>query len=95
MKANQRLKLRSLQVGMERQLVDSMKCTIVLTWCKRKWRASYNAGTHIIADESMIMWVGTGDVHITYIPRKPTPLGIMLKTTVDASTGILLGLELM
>jgi hypothetical protein len=42
----------------------------------------------------MIMWVGTGYVHLTYIPRKPTPLGIMLKTIVDATTGILLGAEI-
>lgn len=42
----------------------------------------------------MIMWVGMGNVHLTYIPRKPTPLGIMLKTVVDGSTGILLSCEL-
>lgn len=49
----------------------------------------------MVADESMIMWVGTGDVHLTYIPRKPTPLGIMMKTIVDGSSGILMGAELM
>lgn len=40
------------------------------------------------------MWVGTGDVHLTYIPRKPTPLGIMLKSLVDASSGVMLSCEL-
>ena len=42
----------------------------------------------------MIMWVGGGEVHLKYIPRKPTPLGIMLKTLVDGSTGILLACEI-
>ena len=45
-------------------------------------------------DESMVMWVGTGDMHLTYIPRKPTPLGIMMKTVVDSDSGILMGAEL-
>ena len=42
----------------------------------------------------MVFWVGTGSAHLTYIPRKPTPLGIMLKTIVDGETGILLHAEL-
>ena len=47
------------------------------------------------ADETMIFWQGTGSAHLTYIPRKPTPLGIMLKTLVDTSSGVLLNAELM
>lgn len=42
----------------------------------------------------MIFWVGTGDVHLTYIPRKPTPLGIMLKTGCCSSSGVMVRAEL-
>ena len=65
-----------------------------LALCVQTWQAAFNAGTVMVCDESMLMWVGTGDVHLTYIPRKPTPLGIMLKTCCDGNTGILLNAEL-
>lgn len=42
----------------------------------------------------MIKWAGVSAIIITYIPRKPTPLGFMLKTLVDAKTGIMLSMEL-
>ena len=42
----------------------------------------------------MIFWVSTGSAHLTYIPRKPTPLGIMLKTVCDVSSGTMIGAEL-
>jgi Transposase IS4 len=41
----------------------------------------------------MIFWVGLAP-HLTYLPRKPTPLGIMMKTLVCAVTGILLVAEI-
>jgi hypothetical protein len=41
----------------------------------------------------MIFWVGSAP-HLTYLPRKPTPLGLMLKTIVDGDTGIMLGAEI-
>lgn len=41
----------------------------------------------------MVFWVGQGSAHLTYIPRKPTPLGIMLKTICDTSSGIMVGAE--
>lgn len=41
----------------------------------------------------MLFWTGTGDCHLTYLPRKPTPLGLMAKTAVDGASGILLNLE--
>ena len=31
---------------------------------------------------------------ISYVPRKPHPLGFMIKTVVDAKTGILLNVDL-
>jgi hypothetical protein len=53
----------------------------------RKWydlvaeylRASYRAGTILTKDETMVFWTGVG-VHLTFLPRKPTPVGVMLKT---------------
>ena len=42
----------------------------------------------------MIIWEVQGCLHITFLPRKPTPLGIQLKTLVDAISGILLGVEI-
>jgi hypothetical protein len=56
------------------------------------WRAAYHAGTTLTIDETMNLWTGLG-VHLTYLPRKPTPLGIMLKTICDASSRILFGWE--
>lgn len=41
----------------------------------------------------MIFWVGAAP-HLTYLPRKPTPLGVMMKTLVCALTGILLCCEI-
>lgn len=40
---------------------------------QEKLRASYNASTYIVPDESMILWVGKGDVHIRYSPCNPIP----------------------
>ena len=56
------------------------------------FREAFVAGTIIVVDETMIFWTGMG-IHLTYLPRKPTPLGIMLKTICGASTRILLGWE--
>lgn len=42
----------------------------------------------------MVQWVGGGAPHLTLIPRKPTPLGIMFKTVCCGSTGVLLNAEL-
>lgn len=41
----------------------------------------------------MIFWTGTGEMHITYLPRKPTPYGIELKVTADGKWHIILSLE--
>lgn len=60
----------------------------------KQWQDAYAPGTYLVADESMVFWVGTGSAHLTYIPRKPTPLGIMLKTVVDQQTGILVNAEI-
>jgi len=48
---------------------------------------------YLVADESMVFWTGASEVHQTYLPRKPTPLGLMAKTLVDQATGILVNFE--
>lgn len=42
----------------------------------------------------MIFWTGVSEGRLMYIPRKPTPLGFMLKTVVDTKSGILLNAEI-
>lgn len=42
----------------------------------------------------MVFWVGIAEGKLMFIPRKPTPLGFMLKTIVDTATGILLNAEI-
>ena len=51
-------------------------------------------GNYIVIDETMIWWTGQGDVHVSYIPRKPTPLGIELKTACCGDSSILLNIDL-
>ena len=46
----------------------------------------------LVVDESMIPWKGnTGAAglvpHLSYVKRKPEPLGVELKTVCDCSTG--------
>jgi hypothetical protein len=56
------------------------------------WRSSYKAGTILVVDETMVFWTGQ-EVHLTDLPRKPTPLGVMLKTICDGASGVFLGWE--
>lgn len=44
--------------------------------CNRKWQAEWNPGNYLCVDESMVKWTGDGEMHLTYLPRKPTSLGI-------------------
>ena len=59
-----------------------------------QWKTSWEAGTYLVVDETMVAWSGTGTAHLTYIPRKPSPLGIMVKVTCCGSSGVLLHAEL-
>lgn len=65
-----------------------------LELCCKKWRSAWSPGTYLVPDESMVFWVGGGAPHLTLIPRKPTPLGIMLKTMCCGSTGVMLNAEI-
>ena len=43
----------------------------------------------LVVDESMIQWAAECGAHLTYLPRKPTPLGIGIKCMVDHTSGIM------
>ena len=51
-----------------------------------KWLPAYNPSTFFNIDESMRMRSNTFKGRLISFPRKPTPLGIMLKMAVDAVT---------
>jgi hypothetical protein len=51
-----------------------------------------HSNTILVVDETMVFWTGQG-VHLTYLPRKPTPLGVMLKTICDGASRVILGWE--
>ena len=41
----------------------------------------------------MLTWSGASQAHLSYIPRKPHPLGIQLKTICDGVSGVFLGFD--
>ena len=47
----------------------------------------------LTVDETMVKWSGLGPVHLTYMPRKPVPLGIQFKVACCGETGVLLHAE--
>jgi hypothetical protein len=59
-----------------------------------KWRESWLPGEALTIDETMITWTGVTSGMLQYIIRKPSPLGILLKTLADAATGIIVAAEL-
>ena len=63
--------------------------------CTSKWQLKFSPGFVITFDETMWSWSGLrGDLHLTYLPRKPKPLGWMLKTTCCAITGVYINSKL-
>ena len=62
--------------------------------CQAMWREAWKPGNYLCMDETMVMWAGICAIVLTFLPRKPTPLGFLIKTLVDATTGILLSMEL-
>ena len=58
----------------------------------------FRAGSRLTPDESMIGWQGQsgagGIPHLSFVKRKPKPLGAEFKTVCDGSTGMLLHLEI-
>lgn len=66
----------------------------LLEACCATWRAAWNPGNYLTVDESMVFWRGTGEVHVTFQPRKPTQYGIELKTMVCSEGKIVLAAEM-
>ena len=58
-----------------------------------KWREAFKAGSCIVIDETMIGWSGVHSGRLMFIIRKPTPLGILLRTLCCGITGIILAAE--
>ena len=59
-----------------------------------KWRDGWTAGTYLVPDETMIFWTGSGELHMTFLFRKPTPYGMMFKTLCCGDSHIMLVAEL-
>lgn len=62
--------------------------------CNFASRAAWEPGTYVTVDETMVFWTGLGEAHLTYMPRKPSPLGVMFKVCNDSVSGVLLHMEL-
>ena len=58
------------------------------------WRKAWRPGHCLVIDESMVYWQGSTSGHITFMPRKPTPLGFCMRTLACASSNVLLNAEL-
>ncbi len=63
---------------------------LILQTFQKKWQA----GLQLTVDETMVFWVGIAEGKLMFLPRKPTPLGFMLKTLVDTVSGVLLNAEI-
>lgn len=62
--------------------------------CVDKWRGAWDPATILTIDESMVGWSGMGEGALTFLPRKPCDLGIMLKTLCCAESGVLINAEI-
>jgi len=87
-------------LGAEEDLTDD-------PWSEVRWicdefncqrRIEFRMGWAVVPDESMIEWQGKsgpgGIPHLSHVPRKPHPLGLELKTLCDASTGMMMVIEI-
>ena len=65
----------------------------MLEHCIEQWNSHSTPGDVLCADESMMAWAGANEAHISFLPRKPHPLSIQLKTICDARSGIWLDIN--
>ena len=77
-------------------------------WAEVRWlvdgfndcrRSQFKCGWVVTPDESMIQWTGasgppTGMPHMSYVPRKPVPLGCEVKCVADGTSGVMMFLEI-
>jgi hypothetical protein len=73
--------------------------SLMLTWISElnntQWTRVFSHGTIIKVDKTVFSWVGQcGDLHLTFIPLKPQPLGWMLKTSACDVLRVYIFLEL-
>lgn len=66
----------------------------LLEACNKAWQAGWDPATVLVIDETMVAWSGASTGHLTFLPRKPTPLGFMLKTLVCGESCIMVHMEL-
>lgn len=77
-------------------------------WAEIRWmvdgfnetrKAQFKCGWLVTPDESMIQWTGAsgpphGMPHLSYVPRKPIPLGCEVKCVADGTSGVMMHIEL-
>jgi hypothetical protein len=78
-------------------------------WAELRWmvdrfnatrKAQFKCGWIVTPDESMIQWTGAsgpphGMPHLSYVPRKPVPLGCCeVKCVADGTSGVMMYIEL-
>ena len=86
-------------IGCEDTLSESPWAEVnwVIDGHNEKRRKEFRAGSRLTPDESMVTWTGAagpgGMPHLSFIKRKPKPLGAEFKSAYDGSTGICLFLE--
>eukprot|EP00873_Tetraselmis_striata_P005316 jgi/Tetstr1/425580/TSEL_016001.t1 len=93
-----RFKLRKKYLCMPLNTESGGETIIVKDWLKRinaHWNNNYTPGSVICCDETMFAWMGLcGDLHLTFLPRKPHPIGWMLKSAACVNGMIYSRLEL-
>jgi hypothetical protein len=77
-------------------------------WAEVRWlvegfnsvrKQQFKCGWIVTPDESMIQWTGASGPpnempHMSYVPRKPVPLGLEDKCVSDGTSGVMMYLEL-
>ena len=57
-------------------------------------KRTINASWLVVVDETMWAWTGQGMPHLSFVKRKPEPLGAEVKNLCDGLSGVMLFLEL-
>ena len=76
-------------------------------WAEIRWmvdgfnttrKNAFKCGWIVTPDESMIQWTGAsgppiGMPHMSFVPRKPVPLGCEMKCVADGTSGVMMYIE--
>ena len=85
------------------RVVDKSKCNEKdVWWPVRSFIQKFNENRRrsiypsykCVVDESMCAFRGSGLPHVSFVPRKPEPVGLELKTLADTESGVMLCLEM-